>query len=85
MKKQKSKNIKFRNIKKDLSILLLILYMVSVISVAVSTGHSNSKNTSENKDGEKPNGKINMPAGEVKSNAESKENKTIPLEKVNTS
>lgn len=85
MKKRKTRNIKFGNIKKNLSILLLILYMVSVISVAVSIGHSNSKNTSENRDGGKLSRKINVPASEVKSNAESKENKTIPLEKVKTS
>lgn len=59
--------------------------MVSVTSVTVGAGNSNSKNTSENNSVGKTSGKINMPASEVKSSSESRENKNIPLKKVNTS
>lgn len=35
----------FSNIKKKMAILMLVLYLISMIAVAVSTGTSNSANT----------------------------------------
>lgn len=35
----------FSNIKKKMAILMLVLYLISMIAIAVSTGTSNSANT----------------------------------------
>lgn len=49
---------RFSNIKKKLSILMLVLYLISMIAVAVSTGTSNSANTGSKYSG-KLSGNIN--------------------------
>lgn len=48
----------FSNIKKKLAILMLVLYFISMIAVAISTGTSNSANTGS-KGSEKLSGNIN--------------------------
>jgi len=47
----------FSNIKKKLAILMLVLYLISMIAVAISTGTSNSANTGS-KGSEKSSGNI---------------------------